>query len=84
VATNALPVPGSTDTVQGTVIVGVNGAGANLISANLSPDIIGAYEVAFQVPSSVASGTNAGFSIGVLPQGSSSVNYSSLGFFPVQ
>jgi uncharacterized protein (TIGR03437 family) len=84
VATNALPVPGSMDTVQGTVIVGINGAGANLISASLSPDIIGAFEVAFQVPSSVASGTNASFSIGVLPPGSSSVNYSSLGFFPVQ
>jgi uncharacterized protein (TIGR03437 family) len=84
VATNSLPVPGSTATVQGTVIVGVNGNGANLISAHLSPDIVGAYEVAFQVPSSVPSGTNTDFSIGLLPQGSSQVYYSTLGFFPVQ
>jgi len=84
VATNSLPVPGSNVTIQGTVIVGVNGNGANLISATLSPDIVGAYEVAFQVPSTVASGTNAGFSIGVLPQGSSTVYYSTLGTFPVQ
>jgi uncharacterized protein (TIGR03437 family) len=84
VATNSLPVPGSTAKVQGTPIVGVNGAGANVISASLSPDLVGVYEVTFQVPMSVPSGTNASFSIGLLPQGSGAVNYSSLGYFPVQ
>jgi uncharacterized protein (TIGR03437 family) len=84
VATNALPVPGSTATVQGTVIAGVNGGGASLISAILSPDIVGVYEVAFVVPSSVPSGINTDFSIGVLPQGTSKVYYSTLGYFPVQ
>jgi uncharacterized protein (TIGR03437 family) len=84
VATNSLPVPGSTAAVQGTVIVGVNGNGASLISATLTPDIVGVYEVAFVVPSSVASGTNTDFSIGVLPQGTSKVYYSTLGYFPVQ
>jgi uncharacterized protein (TIGR03437 family) len=84
VATNALPVPGSTATVQGTVIVGVNGGGASLISASLTPDIVGVYEVAFVVPSSVPSGINTDFSIGVLPQGTSKVYYSTLGYFPVQ
>lgn len=84
VATNSLPVPGSTATVQGTVIVGVNGGGATLISASLTPDIVGVYEVAFIVPSTVSSGTNTDFSIGVLPQGTSKVYYSTLGYFPVQ
>jgi uncharacterized protein (TIGR03437 family) len=84
IATNALPVPGSAATVQGTVIVGVNGGGATLISATLSPDIVGVYEVAFVVPSSVASGTNTDFSMGLLPQGTSKVYYSTLGYFPVQ
>ena len=84
VATNALPVPGSTATVQGTVIAGVNGGGATVISAALSPDIVGVYLVTFVVPSSVPSGTNTDFSIGLLPQGTSKVYYSTLGYFPVQ
>jgi uncharacterized protein (TIGR03437 family) len=84
VATNSLPVPGSKVTPQGTVIVGINGNGANLISATLSPDIVGVYQVTFQVPSTVTSGTNASFSIGLLPMGSGTVYYSTLGTFPVQ
>jgi uncharacterized protein (TIGR03437 family) len=85
VATNSLPVPNSTAKVQGTVIVGINGQGVNYISATLTPDLVGVYEVAFQVPSSVPSGSTAGFSIGILPQGSTGpVYYSTLGMFPVQ
>jgi uncharacterized protein (TIGR03437 family) len=83
VATNSVPVPGSNPTVQGTVIVGISANGVGLISATLSQDIVGVYLVAFQVPSSVPSG-NVGFSIGLLPQGSSTVYYSTLGTFPVQ
>jgi len=84
VATNSLPVPGGTAAVLGTVIAGVNGGGATVISAALSPDIVGVYQVAFVVPSSVPSGTNTDFSMGLLPQGTSKVYYSSLGYFPVQ
>jgi uncharacterized protein (TIGR03437 family) len=88
VATNSLPVPGSNDTVQGTVIVGiaVNGSasGVNTISASLTQDIVGVYLVAFQVPSSVPSGSSVGFSVGVLPQGGSTIYNSTLGTFPVQ
>ena len=88
VATNSLPVPGSNATVQGTVTVGIafNGSasGESPISASLTQDIVGVYLVAFQVPSSVPSGTNVGFDISVLPQGSSTVYYSTLGTFPVQ
>jgi len=88
VATNSLPVPGSNATVQGTVTVGIafNGSasGESPISASLTQDIVGVYLVAFQVPSGVPSGTNVGFDISVLPQGSSTVYYSTLGTFPVQ
>ena len=88
IATNSLPVPGSNDTVQGTVIVGLNVGGSvsgeSPISASLTQDIVGVYLVAFQVPSSAASPSNVGFSIGLLPQGSSTVYYSTLGAFPVQ
>jgi uncharacterized protein (TIGR03437 family) len=88
VATNSLPVPGSNATVQGTVTVGIaaNGSasGESPISASLTQDIVGVYLVAFQVPSSVPSGSNVGFSVSVLPQGSGTVYYSTLGTFPVQ
>jgi hypothetical protein len=66
------------------VIVGINGNGATLVSASLSQSIVGVGTVAFQVPSSVPSNTTASFSIAVLPQGTSTIYYSSLGFFPVQ
>jgi uncharacterized protein (TIGR03437 family) len=89
VATNSLPVPGSNATVQGTVTVGIafNGSasGESPISASLAQDTVGVYLVAFQVPSGLPSGTtNVGFSVSVLPQGSSTVYYSTLGTFPVQ
>jgi uncharacterized protein (TIGR03437 family) len=88
VATNSLPIPGSTASVQGTVTVGIafNGSasGESAISASLTQDIVGVYLVAFQVPSSVPSGTNVGFDISVVPQGSSTPYYSMLGSFPVQ
>jgi uncharacterized protein (TIGR03437 family) len=88
VATNSLPVPGSNATVLGTVIVGLNvngsASGESPISASLTQDIVGVYLVSFQVPSSVPSGSNVGFDIGVLPQGSGTVYYSTLGSFPVQ
>jgi uncharacterized protein (TIGR03437 family) len=89
VATNSLPVPGSNATVQGTVTVGIafNGSasGEGPISASLTQDVVGVYLVAFQVPSGLPSGTTSvGFSVSVLPQGSSTVYYSTLGTFPVQ
>ena len=61
-----------------------SGSGVNVISASLTQEIVGVYLVAFQVPSSVPSGTNIGFSIGVLPQGGSTIYNSTLGTFPVQ
>jgi hypothetical protein len=63
-------------TPTGSIIVGVNNAGAPLVSAQLSTDLIGVFEVTFQIPSSLASTTGSPvtvpFSIGVAPAGTSS------------
>ncbi len=83
VTTNSLPIPGSTTNPQGTVIVGFAGGGIPFISAVMSPDLIGVFEVAFQVPGNAPTG-NVSFSLGILPQGSNTVYNSALGTFPVQ
>lgn len=84
VATNALPAPGSKATLQGTVIVGLNGQGIPSAGTALSSDLVGVQTVSFTLPSSTPSGTS-GFSIGVLyPTGGSTIYYSYLGKFPVQ
>ena len=88
VGTDALPIPGSTAAPTGSIVVGVNNAGVSLISAQLSADLIGVFEVSFQVPSSLAS-TNGSpnsipFSIGLLPAGGSSTYYSAGTVIPIQ
>ncbi len=84
VGTNSLPAPGSNPTVQGTVIVGIDGNGAPFVGAAASPDILGVETVTFVVPSTIPAGT-ATFSIGMLyPSSGSTVYYSGLGMFPVQ
>jgi uncharacterized protein (TIGR03437 family) len=65
VGTNAIPVSGIDSTVQGQVIVGVNNAGARLISARIAQNLIGIDEVTFQVPNDAPSGNNVVFSIGI-------------------
>jgi uncharacterized protein (TIGR03437 family) len=83
VDSNALPVPGSAVGITGTVIVGLANGGVPLSSIQLSPDLVGVYAVAFQVPTSIASG-NQVFSIGVTPVGSSTTYYSAGCGIPVQ
>ena len=84
VATNDLPAPGSNPTIQGTIIVGIDGNGAPLMSSAISTDLVGVETVTFVVPTTIAAGT-ATFSIGVLyPSSGSTVYYSGLGMFPVQ
>jgi uncharacterized protein (TIGR03437 family) len=83
VATNSVAIPGSTTTPQGTIIVGFAANGIPFTSAVMSPDLIGVFEVAFQIPTNAPTG-NDGFSIGLLPVGSGTVYYSVLGTFPVQ
>jgi len=82
-ATNALPAQGSSPTFQGTIIIGMNGGGVPMVAATVSPDLVGVETVSFIVPTTTPSG-NSTFSVGVLPSGSSTAYYSTLGLFPVQ
>ncbi len=84
IATNALPVPGSSASPTSQIIVGMAGAGVPFISANLSPDLIGVWEVTFQVPGSAPSGNNVTFSISVVPAGSTTPISSGTTSIPVQ
>jgi len=84
VGTNQVAPPGSTATVRGAVVPGINAGGADLVSAVLSPDLLGVYEVTFTIPGNTPAGSNVGFSIGVVPSGSSQAFYSNLVRIPVQ
>lgn len=88
VGTDALPIPGATAAPTGSIVVGVNNAGVPLGSAQLSPDLIGVFEITFQIPASLASTTgspvNVPFSIGVQPSGSSTTYYSFGNLIPIQ
>ena len=84
VGTNQVAPPGTTATVRGTVVPGISAGGADLVSAFLSPDLLGVYEVTFTIPSNTPAGSNVGFSIGVVPAGSNQAFYSNLVRIPVQ
>ena len=76
VATNALPIWNTPSTVNGTVIVGINGAGVPVVTQQLSPDIIGVYYVQFVIPANAPQSTDVVFSVGLQPVGSTQVYYS--------
>jgi uncharacterized protein (TIGR03437 family) len=65
VTTGALPFAGGDAMILGQVIVGVNNAGARLISARVSPNLIGVTEVAFQVPADSPTGNDVVLSVAV-------------------
>jgi len=84
VGTNQLPPRGTVATVNGTVVPGVAGGGAALYSQpQLAADLVGIYEVSFVIPSNVNSGNNVGFSIGLIPVGASTAQYSALMYIPI-
>jgi uncharacterized protein (TIGR03437 family) len=56
--TDDLAPIGVTATVRAQLIVGVNNAGAPLIDAQLSPDLLGVYTVDFLVPTTAPQGNN--------------------------
>jgi len=76
IGTNSIPVPGTDSVVVGQVIVGVNNSGTRLIQARLAPNLIGVYEVAFEVPSDVPAGNDIVFSVGINVAGDSQTRYS--------
>jgi hypothetical protein len=65
VTTGALPFAGGDAMILGQVIVGVNNSGARLISARVSPNLIGVNEVAFQVPADSPTGNDVVLSVAV-------------------
>ena len=76
VASNELPIASTPSSVDGQMIVGLNAGGVPLISAQLSPDLIGVYLIQFQIPNDAPQNNNVPFSIGVIPAGSNTVYYS--------
>jgi uncharacterized protein (TIGR03437 family) len=84
VATNGVAAPGAIVAPQGTVVVGLAGAGVPLVSAQLSYDVVGLWLVTFSVPSDVRTGTDVPFSISVIPPGSSAPISSAGTIIPVQ
>jgi uncharacterized protein (TIGR03437 family) len=89
VGTNAIAIPGADAIVQGTLIIGVTntagqGEGVRVSTARVAPDLIGVFEIPFQVPSDAATGNNVSFSVGVIPVGSSTPIYSATAKIPIQ
>jgi uncharacterized protein (TIGR03437 family) len=89
VGTNATAIPGDSAIVQGIVIVGITntagqGEGVRVVGAQVAPDLIGVFEVPFQVPSDSATGNNVSLSIGVYPVGGGAPVYSVTAKIPVQ
>jgi uncharacterized protein (TIGR03437 family) len=89
VGTNSLPAPSNSETtapdakVLGQVIPGMSGGSAPLIYARLSEDLPGVYVVAFQIPTSIPTGNDVTFSIGVIPPGGSTAIFSATSKVPV-
>jgi uncharacterized protein (TIGR03437 family) len=79
ISTNSLPIWNTPSIVNGSVIVGVNNEGSQLVTAQLSPDMIGVYYVEFVVPEDAPQTNNVPFSIGLEPAGSSQKYYSASG-----
>jgi hypothetical protein len=60
------------------------GEGVRVVGAQVAPDLIGVFEVPFQVPSDSATGNNVSLSIGVYPVGGGAPVYSVTAKIPVQ
>jgi uncharacterized protein (TIGR03437 family) len=76
VSTNSTPAPGVDSLVNGTMIVGVNNAGARVISGRLAPSLIGVYEVTFQVPDDAPTGNDVVLSLAINVPADSTTRFS--------
>jgi uncharacterized protein (TIGR03437 family) len=89
VGTDDTAIPGTDAIVQGALIMGVTnnagqGEGVRVTNARVAPDLIGVFEIPFQVPSDAATGNDVSFSIGVIPVGASTPIYSATAKMPIQ
>jgi uncharacterized protein (TIGR03437 family) len=80
----ALPFAGADSLVVGTVIVGIQNAGTRVIGARVSPNQIGVFEVAFQVPSDAPSSNDVVLSVAVNAPGDSQTRFSNGSKLPVK
>jgi len=83
VGTGSVAAPGGPALVTGSVIVGFNTGAVPVVQAERSKDLPGVYLVAFDIPKDAPISNNVNFSIGVVPAGSNSAYYSTLGKIPV-
>lgn len=83
-ATGALPIPGTDALVAGQVIVGINNAGARVITSRAAPDLLGVYEVAFTVPSDAPTGNDVVLSVAVNAASDSQTRFSNGSKLPIQ
>jgi len=79
IGSGSLPVPGNDAVVQGTVIVGVNNAGAGPATSRVSPNLIGISEVAFRVPDNAPAGNDIVLSVAINAPGDSQTRFSNSG-----
>jgi uncharacterized protein (TIGR03437 family) len=82
--TGALPYVGADSLVLGQVIVGVNNAGARVVNSRVSPNLIGVYEIDFQVPSDAPTGNDIVLSVAVNAPGDSQTRFSNGSRLPVK
>jgi uncharacterized protein (TIGR03437 family) len=82
--TGALPYAGADSLVLGQVIVGVNNAGARVVNSRVSPNLIGVYEIDFQVPTDAPSGNDVVLSVAVNAPGDSQTRFSNGSKLPVK
>jgi uncharacterized protein (TIGR03437 family) len=81
--TGALPFAGTDSLALGQVIVGVNNGGTAVFTSRASPNLIGVYEVAFQVPTG-STGNDVVLSVAVNVPGDSATRFSNGSKLPIQ
>jgi uncharacterized protein (TIGR03437 family) len=82
--TGALPFTGSDSLVLGQVIVGVNNGGTPMFTSRASPNLLGVFEVAFQVPSDAPTGNDVVLSVSINAVGDTQTSYSNGSKLPIQ
>jgi uncharacterized protein (TIGR03437 family) len=83
--TGTLPYAGADSLALGQVIVGVNNGGTPVFTSRVSPNLIGVFEVAFQVPSGsgAPTGNDVVLSVAVNAPGDSTTRYSNGSKLPI-
>ncbi len=83
IVTGALPFAGVDSLISGQVIVGVANAGARVVTSRVSPNLLGVYEVAFQVASDSPTGNDVVLSVAVNVPGDSATRFSNGSKLPI-